>query len=120
MNSPTHLARQRSSNFFRVLARSLGAALFILAAPVLCAAETMPAQMPTSWHAQTLWQAIGLMVLWVFAGVAAAIGGYKLFDKCTPGDMQKEILENKNIAAAIVAAAVILGVCIIVAAAILG
>ncbi len=46
--------------------------------------------------------------------------GYKLFDKCTPGDLHKEILENKNVAAAIVAAAVILGVCIIIAAAMLG
>ena len=53
-------------------------------------------------------------------GIGAAIAGYKLFDYFTPGDLHKEILENKNIAAAIVAGAVILGVCIIVAAAMIG
>jgi uncharacterized membrane protein YjfL (UPF0719 family) len=46
--------------------------------------------------------------------------GYKVFDKCTPGDLTKEIIENKNVAAAIIGAAVILGVCIIVAAAMIG
>ena len=53
-------------------------------------------------------------------GIFAAIAGYKLFDKCTPGDLHQEIVQNKNMAAAIVAGSVILGVCIIVAAAIVG
>ena len=73
-----------------------------------------------SWHAQSLGQAIGYMLIFAAVGIAAAVAGYKLFDKCTPGDLHKEILENKNIAAAIVAAAVILGVCIIIAAAMIG
>jgi uncharacterized membrane protein YjfL (UPF0719 family) len=60
------------------------------------------------------------MLLFSAIGIAAAILGYKAFDKCTPGDMHKEIVENKNVATAIVAAAIILGVCIIVAAAMLG
>lgn len=74
----------------------------------------------SGWHAQTLGQAIGYMLLFAAIGILAAIAGYKLFDKCTPGDLHKEILENKNIAAAIVAGSVILGVCIIIAAAMLG
>jgi uncharacterized membrane protein YjfL (UPF0719 family) len=73
-----------------------------------------------SWHATSLGEAIAYMLLFTAIGVVAAILGYKLFDKCTPGDLSREILENKNIAAAIVAAAVILGICIIVAAAMLG
>jgi uncharacterized membrane protein YjfL (UPF0719 family) len=79
-----------------------------------------PAVPPTTWHAQSLAQAILNMLLFVAIGIAAAVLGYKLFDKCTPGDLNKEILENKNIAAAIIAAAVIIGVCIIIAAAMLG
>ena len=75
---------------------------------------------PTGWHAQTLGQAIGYMILFSAVGIIAAIAGYKLFDKCTPGDLHQEILQNKNVAAAIVAGAVILGVCIIIAAAMLG
>ncbi len=75
---------------------------------------------PPGWHAQTLWQALAYMLLFAAFGILAAVAGYKLFDKCTPGDLSKEILEQRNVAAAIVAAAVILGVCIIIAAAMLG
>jgi uncharacterized membrane protein YjfL (UPF0719 family) len=75
---------------------------------------------PASWHAETLLHAISYMLLFAFIGIGAAVLGYKIFDKCTPGDLHKEIVENKNQAAAIVAGAVILGVCIIIAAAMLG
>jgi hypothetical protein len=75
---------------------------------------------PVGWHAQTLGQAIGYMILFSAVGILAAIAGYKLFDKCTPGDLHNEIVQNKNVAAAIVAGSVILGVCIIIAAAMLG
>jgi uncharacterized membrane protein YjfL (UPF0719 family) len=37
-----------------------------------------------------------------------------IFDKVTPGDLKKEILEKHNMAAAIVVAALILGISIIV------
>ena len=94
-----------------------GLLLLFLAAP-LCAADAVAP--PATWHAQSLAQAILNMLIFVAIGIAAAILGYKLFDKCTPGDLNKEILENKNIAAAIVAGAVILGVSIIIAAAMLG
>jgi putative membrane protein len=86
--------------------------------------STMAAQsdaVPAStWHAQTLPQAIGYMLLFAGIGIAAAVIGYKVFDKCTPGDLNKEILEHRNVAAAIIGAAVILGVCIIIAASMLG
>jgi uncharacterized membrane protein YjfL (UPF0719 family) len=82
------------------------------------AADTAPP--PPTWHAQTLLQAVGNMLLFAGIGIFAAIAGYKIFDKCTPGHLSKEILEHRNVAAAIIAAAVILGVCIIIAAAMLG
>jgi putative membrane protein len=86
-------------------------------APAALAASGEPV---SNWHAQTFWQAVAYMVFFAFVGIAAAILGYKLFDKCTPGDLNKEIIENKNTAAAIVAAAVIIGVSIIIAAAMIG
>lgn len=89
----------------------------LLTAPALLAAEAPP---PPTWHPQNLGAAIGYMLIFTLIGIALAILGYKLFDKCTPGDLSKEIIENKNVAAAIVAGAVILGVCLIVAAAMLG
>jgi uncharacterized membrane protein YjfL (UPF0719 family) len=93
-------------------------ALSILLSPALLhAADTAPAP---SWHAQTLGQALLNMLLFAGVGIVAAIAGYKIFDKCTPGDLTKEILEHRNVAAAIIAAAVILGVSIIIAASMLG
>ena len=89
----------------------------LLAAPALPAAE---AAAPASWHAQSLAGAVLNMVLFAVIGIVIALAGFKVFDKCTPGDLAKEIIENKNVAAAIIGAAVILGVCLIVAAAMVG
>jgi uncharacterized membrane protein YjfL (UPF0719 family) len=91
--------------------------LLLIVAPSVMAAEAPAA---ASWHAQTLGQAIGNVLLFAAIGIIAAIAGFKLFDKCTPGDLQREIIEQKNIAAAIIAAAVIIGISIIIAAAMLG
>ena len=102
---------------FHRIAIQLGA--LAIASPLLAADNPAGAASP-SWHAQTLVQAIGNLLLFAVIGIVAAIGGYKLFDKCTPGDLNREILEHRNVAAAIIAAAVILGVCIIVAASMLG
>jgi uncharacterized membrane protein YjfL (UPF0719 family) len=93
-------------------------ALLLTALTSTRAADSVSA--PTTWHAQSFGVAIGYMLLFAAFGIAAAVIGYKIFDKCTPGDLHKEIIENKNIAAAIVAAAVILGVSIIIAASMLG
>ena len=60
------------------------------------------------------------MIVFAIVGIGVAILGYKIFDKCTPGDLNKEIVEHRNIAAAIIAGALILGVCIIVAVAMIG
>ena len=93
-------------------------ALLTLSTPAFAADAPVPA--PVTWHAQTLLQALANMLLFAGIGIVAAVVGFKLFDKCTPGNLEKEILENKNVAAAIVAAAVILGVSIIIAASMLG
>ncbi len=76
--------------------------------------------MTVSWHATSLGGALANMAIFAIAGIVLAIIGYKLFDLCTPGNLSKEIIENKNVAAAIVAGAVILGVCIVVAVAMMG
>jgi uncharacterized membrane protein YjfL (UPF0719 family) len=68
----------------------------------------------------SLLPALCAMIVFAMVGIAMAIVGYRIFDKCTPGDLNNEILQNKNVAAAIIAGAVILGVCLIVAAAMIG
>ena len=99
------------------------AATVSLTAPSLMAADLPPivtTEQISSWHAHTLLEAVGNVLVFAAIGIAAAIIGYKVFDKCTPGDLHKEIIEHKNIAAAIVAAAAIIGVSIIIAASMLG
>ena len=71
-------------------------------------------------HATSLGQAIFYVVIFSLLGIGLAVVGYKIFDLCTPGNLHKEILENRNVAAALVGAAIIIGVCIVVAAAIMG
>jgi hypothetical protein len=73
-----------------------------------------------AWRAHTLGEALLFMLMFAVAGIVMAIVGYKVFDKLTPGDLHKEIIENKNVAAAIVAGAMVLGICIIIAAAMIG
>jgi len=75
---------------------------------------------PSDWHAVSLGQGLLYMVIFALVGIALAILGYKLFDWATPGKLHEEIVQNKNVAAALVGGAVIIGVCIIVAAAIVG
>lgn len=86
------------------------------AAPLFAADVAAPA----TWHPSNLGQAVLYMVLFAAIGIAVAILGYKIFDKFTPGDLHKEIVEKQNVAAAIIAGAVVIGICIIVAAAIVG
>ena len=59
-----------------------------------------------------------MAVVFALLGIALAILGFKLFDRLTPGKLDEEILNKQNNAAAILAGAFVLGVCIIIAAAI--
>ena len=77
-----------------------------------------PADTPGAWDTHSLGRALAKVALFGLTGVIVAIIGYKLFDAATPGDMHKEIFDNRNSAAAMVAGAVIVGVCIIVASSI--
>jgi uncharacterized membrane protein YjfL (UPF0719 family) len=89
----------------------------LLGAPSLVAAEPGAS---SGWHAQSLGEALLYMLVFAASGIVAAIAGYKLFDLFTPGDLHKEIIEKQNVAAAIVAGAVVLGICLIIAAAMMG
>ena len=87
---------------------------------VMAVTPALLAQTPAesvSWHSKTVWGALLATALFAIVGFVLAILGYKLFDYFTPGNLHKEILENKNVAAAIIGAAVIVGICILVAAA---
>lgn len=70
----------------------------------------------------TDWNAFGAALLataiFGLVGIVLMLGGFKLFDMMTPKiDLEKELGENKNVAVAIVVASVIIGIAIVVAAA---
>ena len=50
-------------------------------------------------------------------GIALLIIGYYIWELVTPYNLRRELQENKNVAVAVVAAAFILGMAIVVAAA---
>lgn len=53
-------------------------------------------------------------------GIIIAVVSYFIVDLIIPGKMGKQIAEDQNMAIAIVAGATILGICIIIAASIVG
>lgn len=69
---------------------------------------------------EKLWQgAVGTVVFGILGILLAALG-FKVFDWLTPRlDIEKELAEKNNIAVAILCAGIIIGVCVIVAVAVL-
>ncbi len=66
-----------------------------------------------------LWGGIVGTIVFGFIGIMLTILGLKIFDWLTPRlDFQKELVDKNNIPVAIVCAALILGICHIVAVAI--
>lgn len=57
-------------------------------------------------------------LFYTLVGVVLSILSYKIVDWVTPGDLARQIADDKNLALAIVVAAFVLGNCIIIAASI--
>ncbi len=68
----------------------------------------------------SLWQGVVGTIIFAVIGLALSALGYVVIDWLIPGKLGKQIAEDKNVAIAIVAAAMILGICIIIAASIAG
>jgi hypothetical protein len=63
---------------------------------------------------------IGVTMLYGLVGILLMLIGYKVVDFITPGNLGKEITENRNVALSILVGSMMLGLCIIIAAAIAG
>lgn len=66
---------------------------------------------PAAFFASILYALIGVVIFWI---------SFQIIDKVTPYDLWHEIVEKQNVALGLVVAAMSLGICIIVAAAIHG
>lgn len=81
------------------------------------AADAVPA---TGWHPNSLLDALGYAALFAGVGVVLMIAGFKIFDKAVAHvDLEKEI-QKGNVAAAVLAGAVIIALGLIIAASISG
>ena len=75
-----------------------------------------PLPMPIAGEPAPLWRLLLDASLFGIAGIVLLIIGYYVWELITPYSLRKEIHENKNVAAAIVVAAFILGMAIVIAA----
>jgi uncharacterized membrane protein YjfL (UPF0719 family) len=57
-------------------------------------------------------------IVYALLGIVIFVAGFIIVDKLTPYDLWKQVVEEKNVALAIVVGAAALGICIIIAAAI--
>ncbi|HEY1082518.1 MAG TPA: DUF350 domain-containing protein [Prosthecobacter sp.] len=57
-------------------------------------------------------------IVYAILGILIFITGFIVVDKLTPYDLWKQLVEEKNLALAVVVGAAALGVCLIIAAAI--
>lgn len=65
-------------------------------------------------------EAIPITIIYAVIGIILAMLAYQIIDWITPGRLSKKISEEGNIALGIVVGALMLGICIIIAAAIAG
>jgi uncharacterized membrane protein YjfL (UPF0719 family) len=72
--------------------------------------------MPPLEHA-TLWRMILDATIFGVTGVVLLIVGYYIWELVTPYNLRRELQENKNLAVAVVTASFIVGMAIVVAAA---
>src|SRR2546423_15408555 len=96
------------------------AALYGLLFLVLACTSAHAEGSAASWHPVTIGGALLATVAFGFVGIALAIIGFKLFDAFTKFDLEKEICDNRNMAVAVLCAGLLVGICLIIAAAIVG
>jgi len=70
------------------------------------------------WPPPTFWHALGSCIIFGVVGIVLTLLGFKAFDWITPKlDLEKELMD-RNVAVAIVVAAIILGIAYVIAQAV--
>ena len=63
-------------------------------------------------------QNIRAAIVFALIGIVVFVSAFVVIDKLTPYDLWKEIVEEKNLALAVLVGAMSIGICIIIAAAV--
>jgi hypothetical protein len=87
---------------------------------VLLAVESVETHDPALWNWNHLLWNVTRVLIYVLLGLAIFAVAYLIIDKMTPFSFGRELLENRNVAVAIVLAGVFIGIALILAAAIQG
>ena len=98
---------------------ALGAAILLL--PLIQLLTPLPAEATTpvlTGHPYI--DGVISTVVYSLVGMAMAFLAFRMVDIVTPGELGKEIGEKQNVALAILAGFTILGICVIIAAALVG
>ena len=96
---------------------TFGRVYYLAAIAVLLAPLSAEATAPTITGVAAT-DGIIATILYSAIGIVMAAVSFKVVDLLTPGNLSKELTENKNVALAILAGSMILGICLIISAAI--
>ncbi|MCI0413264.1 DUF350 domain-containing protein [bacterium] len=96
--------------------RLILSALFVM---VLLFSTPLIAENGGSWRPNTFLMSIVSTMVFGAIGIVMAIVGFKVFDLVTPFNLEQEICEKQNLAVSILCGAFIIGVCIIIAVAVI-
>jgi len=88
--------------------------LLLIAAAAHAQVQT-PSAAGGGYRPANLMEAVISTIVFSVIGIILAIVGFKLFDLAIPFSLEKEICEKNNIAVAMLASAMVLGICVIVA-----
>ena len=98
--------------------RVAGCLLIVLAAASSAFAQDTDGPLPR-WKPDSFWMSVVSTLVFGGIGIVMAIIGFKLFDLAIPFKLETEICEKQNMAVALLSAGMVLGVCIIIAAAVI-
>ncbi len=97
----------------------IAGAMVLLGAAVETAWAGAAPVAPTHQVALMSWSSILVSIIYGAIGIAMLIIGYYVFDLLTPYSTRKELVDDQNVAVGIVVGAVVLGIAIIIGAAIM-
>jgi len=104
-----------------ILSIALAHVTSALAATQAQAAPALQAIPAGAWQARSIGEALLAAMAFGLVGLVLILIGFKAFDWMTPKiDVERELTQNKNIAVAIVVAALIIAVAIVISKAIAG
>ena len=106
----------------RFVQRAVALSVFMIAAAAAYAVDgsaVMPsAGMEPQMFGPDLWRGLVHSIIYSLLGIVVLMVGYKVFDLATPFDLNKEIAEDDNTSAGVALAGIMIGLGLIVAAAI--